>query len=575
MLSSKINWRTITETDFNEITESLIVRDRTKDGLVAQAVDGRGGDGGTDIDVRVERTGQIAEILQLKWFPEGFSNRFGARKTQIKHSFEAAMANNPPVWTLVVPTNLTPNERKSVWAMAKGRKVIIRFVDATKLNLLLAEHPNVHDWATRNAGLDALSRVGREQAVLAKPGDLAAEALRLDSQADGTSAYWGRSWSVKAGVVTEELYAKRTDSSEREPLSFVVETAFGPDDAELRQNFEDSLGYGLIKPLVLPDHVVTSFTKVGPQWFAGEAGPAELQLLPAESSRKDLKITATSFDAEDRRISSISGRTSRVTSGTEGGSLLCQFVGGLSQRWRFPLDLAEPGTVDISFKPAGFAARDIQKTVTFLESLSHAKKISLTLDGKTTNLGVPELASAYTPDPAVRELIDDLAFLETHLNVAFEFPDELPTALQRVWIRVTRKMLEGRCVALPDAHGFNITLNGKREIEDSGIFGEGVALFIGNDEWAIDVLGEELFVGSMGIYHAHARADGSAGHLKALRAGKGAGRKVHLRPADNAPFRIYSPSRMNPEDQVIAEPWGLHGIPEHRNFGKLLPADPR
>jgi hypothetical protein len=324
VLSSKINWRTI--------TESLIVRDRTKDGLVAQAVDGRGGDGGTDIDVRVERTGQITEILQLKWFPEGFSNRFGARKTQIKHSFEAAMANNPPVWTLVVPTNLTPNERKSVWAMAEGRKVIIRFVDATKLNLLLAEHPNVHDWATRDAGLDALSRVGREQAVFAKPGDLTAEALRLNKQADGTSAYWGRSWSVKAGVVTEELYAKRTDASEREPLSFVVETAFGPDDGDLRQNIQDSLGYGLIKPLVLPDHVVTSFTKVGPQWFAEKGGPAELQLLPAESSRKDLKITATSFDAEDRRISSISGRTSHVTSGAEGGSLLCQFAGGLSQR---------------------------------------------------------------------------------------------------------------------------------------------------------------------------------------------------------------------------------------------------
>jgi hypothetical protein len=573
--ASKINWRTISENDFNEIAESLIVRDRTGDGLVAQAVDGRGGDGGTDIDVRVERTGQVTEILQLKWFPEGFSNRFGTRKAQIRHSFEAAMADNPPVWTLVVPANLTPNERKSVWAMAEGRKVIIRFIDATQLNLLLADHPNVHDWAIRDAGLDALSRVGREQAVLAKPGDLAAEALRLSKQADGTSAYWGRNWSVKEGAVTEEFYAKRPDAAEREPLSFVVQTVFGPDDAELQKNFRDSLDYGLIKPLVLPDRVVTSITKVGPEWFAEEAGPAELQLFPTKSVRKNLKITATAFDVEDRRISSISGRTSLATSGHEGGSVLCNFAGGLIQLWRFPLDLAKPGTVDINFKPAGSTARDIQKSMVFLESLSRATRISLTVDGKTSNLGVPELAAAYAPDPALRELVDDLAFLETHLNVAFEFPEELPTAFQCVWIRITRRMLEGRCVPLPDADGFNITLNGERSIADSDLFGEGVALFIGNDEWTIDILGEELFIGSMGVYHAHACADGAAEHLKALLAGKGAGRKVHLRPADHTPFRIYSPSRMKPEDKVIAEPWALHGIPEHRNFHKLLPADPR
>ena len=169
-----------------------------------------------------------------------------------------------------------------------------------------------------------------------------------------------------------------------------------------------------------------------------------------------------------------------------------------------------------------------------------------------------------------------LAFIETHLNVTFEFPEKLPNALQRVWIRVTRRMLEGRCVALPDAEGFNVTLNGKKSgIADSGLFGEGAALFIGNDEWTIDILGEELFIGSLGIYHSNIRADGSTDHRKALLAGKGAGRKVHLRPADGAPFRIYSPARMKPDEKVIADSWGLHGIPEHRNLDKLMPANPR
>lgn len=359
--TSRVNWRRISEGDFNEIAESLIVRDRSGSGLIAQAVDGRGGDGGIDIDVRVERTGQLTEILQLKWFPEGFSNKYSDRRKQIQHSFERAMDHNPPVWALVVPANLTPKERKSVWAMRKGRNVMIRFIGETELNLLLSEYPKVHDWATRDAGLDALSRVGREQAVLTRPDDLAGEALRLHKQAEGISAYWGRSWSVQGGAYVEEFYAKRPDAAQREPLSFVLETSFGPDDAELRKTFQQSLGYGLIEPLVLPAHVVTSFTKVGPEWFAGEHDIAELQLLPTDAARRDLKMSTTAYDASDRRLRSIPGRTSFTSSGSEGGTLSCTFSGGLTQRWRFPKDLAQPGHLDITLRPAGQAAREIQK----------------------------------------------------------------------------------------------------------------------------------------------------------------------------------------------------------------------
>lgn len=571
MSGSRINWRTISETDFNEVAESLIVRDRTGEGMVAQAIDGRGGDGGIDIDVRVERTGQLTEILQLKWFPEGFSKLFSPRKEQIKKSFERAMAHKPDLWTLVVPAKLTTNERKSVWALRKDRNVLIRFIDATSLDLLLAKYPDVHDWATREAGLDALSRVGREQSVLAKPGNLASEALRLDQRADGISAYWGRSWSVKGGRYHEELYAKRPDAAEREPLSFVVETAFGPKDAALQKSFQESLDYGVVEPLVVPDHVVTSFTRIGPEWFAGTEDIAELRLLPSSSSKQELKMSATTYSAEDRRLNSLSGRTSYITSGSAGGTLTCTFRGGLTQRWIFPLDRNQPCRVDMSFRPAGSAARDIQKAVRFLQSLPEAVRVAVSIDGNTSQLGVPEFVEPYEPSAALQELIDDLAFIESHLNVAFEFPEVLPEALERVWIRVVRIMLSGGCAVLPDTNGFNVTLNGKQGIAESGLFGEGATLFIGNDEWTIELLGEELFIGSVGIYHPHVGADDAPAHLAALRAGEAAGRRVHFRPNDNTPFRINSPARMKPADKVVAEPWGLEGIPEHAQFGQLAP----
>ncbi|MBP1231656.1 hypothetical protein JOE40_001300 [Arthrobacter sp. PvP102] len=571
--ASSINWRTISENDFNKIVESLIVRDRTKNGLIAQAVDGRGGDGGTDIDVRVERTGQVIEILQLKWFPEGFSNHFKARKTQIKKSFESAMSEAPPVWTLVIPANLTPNERKSVFALRKGRKVIIRFVDETNLNLLLADHPEVHDWATRDVARQALEIVARDSASMSKPRDLALEATRLHDKANGTSAYWGRNWAVTDGVVTEVLYAKRPDAPQREPLSFVVETEFGPDDAALGREFTDSLSYGVMNPIVLPSHVVTSFTKVGPEWFAEEVGPGELRIFPSGDSKRKLRVQATTLDSGDRRLSNISGNTSHVTSGTTGVAVQCSFPGGIGQRWRFPSNRSEPGRVDISFSPEGSSARDIRRSLTFMESLESATKVALVVDGVRQVLSLPGLRPTYELDPALLELIDDLAYIEDHLDVTFEFPSEIPNRLQRVWIRTVRRMLEGRCVVLPNSSGFDATLSGELDEGLETVLSEqGSAIAFNEEDWTLNVLGEELLVGSMGIYHQRIRVDGAEEHLKSLRAGRGGGRKMHMRPVDGSPFRIYSPARMGPDDAVVAEPWGLTGIPEHENFDALASA---
>ncbi|WAP53114.1 hypothetical protein OL239_08640 [Arthrobacter sp. ATA002] len=306
--ASRINWSKISEIDFNETVEALIVRDRTEGGLVAQAIDGRGGDGGIDIDVKVAKTGQLIEILQLKWFPEGFSGARSKRREQIKKSFQSAMVHKPSVWTLVVPANLTIPERQSVYALKKSQKVLIRLIGSAELNNLLAKYPKIHDWALRDAARDLLSIVGREKATLSKPGDLAAEVNNLADRSDAISPYWGFNFSSREGVTSSQIYAKREDAMEREPLFFNLEAEFGPDDSALRQEFEDSLDYGVTKRLVLPRHVVSSFTKEGPEWFAGEVGPGELHILPAENSFRNMRIDATSFNSDGKRLAAVSAR---------------------------------------------------------------------------------------------------------------------------------------------------------------------------------------------------------------------------------------------------------------------------
>lgn len=82
-----LNWRTMSEDEFNRIAEALIRRSVMEDspGVDVKALDGRGGDGGIDLDATVERTGQLVSIYQLKFFPEGFSGEWSrARKPQIE-----------------------------------------------------------------------------------------------------------------------------------------------------------------------------------------------------------------------------------------------------------------------------------------------------------------------------------------------------------------------------------------------------------------------------------------------------------------------------------------------------------
>ncbi|MDD7833940.1 hypothetical protein [Paenarthrobacter sp. AB444] len=567
---SSIDWRTIPEVDFNSLAEALIVRDRTREGFVGQAIDGRGGDGGIDIDVREAESGDLLEIIQLKWFREGFSSNFRKRRDQIRRSFESAMALNPPRWTLVVPANLTVPERQFVSAMRRGRPVSVRFIGATELNLLLADYPEVHDWATRDVAMSALALIQRESAALRRPGDLAAETSKLASRADGTSAYWGRGVAFQSGVYVETLYAKKPDACEREPLSIVLSTVFGPDDSELRAKYEDTLAYGPIEPLTLPSTVVEAFSMVGPEWFAQEHGAGEFHIRPGKSSVIDDDLKLVSKNKAGRALATLRGRAVTSVTGATGAALECHFPGGLRQVWRFPEDLMQPALVTMRCEPEGYSAHDVKRAFSFLNSLASAETVEMNVNGHARSLSCPEFTSNSAPSSGVHELIDDLAYLESQLNIEFEFPKLLPRGHERVWIRVVRRMLEGRSVAVPNRKKLEVTLDGGLDNGTKALLSErGSHMIYTESDWCVTLLGEKIILEDMRIYHPRLIADGAQQHLQAVKNGLGAGRRVTLRPANGEPFVIFSPSRMRPNDAIVAEPWGIEGILEPAGLALL------
>lgn len=569
MGADPINWRHIGENEFNQLAEALIVKDRTTDGLVAQAVDGRGGDGGIDIDVRANKTNQLVEILQLKWFPEGFSKRFVDRRAQIKKSLLRAMELKPQVWTLVVPAKLTPIERKHVWGLTKPFNVRTKFIGETELDLLLAKYPEIHTWAKRDSAKEALAIVGRESAALSRPGDLAEEVRRLTTRDDGKSIYWGTNIAVREGTIVQELYPKRSDAPDREPLSFKVQTIFGDDDADIRNEFQLGLEYGVLQPVVLPPHIVVSFSRFGPEWFAGEGGPGELHLIP-QGLEKGTRMTVQSCRSDGRKLSSISGLAA-IANGPKGIRIASSFPGGMTLEWKIPADPTEPGKIDLKLDVNGSSARDIQRALRFIGSMPSAERFTIDVEGKKITM-IPGEQQAGPLEPTLIELIEDLTYIENELNVDFEFPATFPDALDRVWIRTIRRILEGRVVVHPNINGINVVLEGGNDEAIQLMFsGEAGGFYVSQEEWTTEIMGVELDIGSMGIFQSRICAEDAETHRLALEAGTAAGRTVRLISATGAPFIIFSPSRRLGDDPLVAEPWGITGISEHKNLGMLDP----
>lgn len=127
-------------------------------------------------------------------------------------------------------------------------------------------------------------------------------------------------------------------------------------------------------------------------------------------------------------------------------------------------------------------------------------------------------------------------------------------------------------VVLPNTSSLSVVLaEGHDEAIATMLADEGAALYVSEKDWSVEIMGLELTVGVIGIHQRRIRAEDAATHRQALDAGKAGGRTVRLVPADGDPFTIFSPSRRTDDSPKVVEPWGLTGIPEHKNLGMLDP----
>ncbi|MEV7799229.1 hypothetical protein AB0O14_09085 [Microbacterium foliorum] len=573
MSQGRIVWPKVDEDTFNDLVESLLVREFTRDGMIAMAVDGRGGDGGIDVDVRARRTDQLVHVFQLKYFPEGFSGGHVNRRSQIRGSLLEALKLTPPppVWTLVVPRKVTVKERQAVRKMRKGHPVRIEFMTPPELDSLLAKHPDIEKRFTTDREVEILRVFNRKEAALVKAGDLRSEISRMSDRLHGRSEYWGTAFSVGTdGIPVESFFPKRADAGEREPLGMNLTLGFSPDDDDLKRQFETAMKFGPIEPIELPARVIRSFEKVGPEWFSETLEGIALQLGPAGADHVPLPVRVDVRDESGRVRVALRGTTTALATGYGGTTVVVRLEGGITQRWILPSSAKESGSVTFETNFTGSSAREIRRALRFLERSDGEGIFGLSVDGENPILLTFDPSREPEHDPRFVAFIDDLCFLEDHFELSLHLPDQTDKS-DLLWARIMRRLLEGYATAHPYNQTFGATLNGTHDPGLDSLLADGQAAVIQESSFALELFGETLEIDRVAYYCHHVLVDEAAAVQDALSKGTAAGMKLSLRPADGLPWVIYAPELLEAAGRrtVITQPWDLEGVSEHPGYSRL------
>ena len=125
----------------------------------AVRTDGAGGDGGRDVHF----LGPAGlEIFELKSFTGRLTSH---RVTQVKRSFARARENNPAVWIVVCPIDLTRQEQDKFAAVTAGSGIDCHWFGKTWLDAQMAEHPGISRYFLNDVN-DEIIQLDLKQALV-------------------------------------------------------------------------------------------------------------------------------------------------------------------------------------------------------------------------------------------------------------------------------------------------------------------------------------------------------------------------------------------------------------------------
>jgi hypothetical protein len=567
---SAIEWKLLDQPAFDRVVEALFLAENRDLPQDAYAVNGRGGDDGIDIHIR--RDGRLT-ILQLKCFPEGFSGGFAAtRRAQTRDSFKTALQHKPDEWLLVVPATLTQGERHYVEGLPgrqrpKLTKPDIVVVGQPELDRLASQHPDLVTYFKRDELREAAKDFSAEQALLLSKDDVLTRVAALAKQNDTLHPDWRLEFFTKGDIVGTTLVAKHPHAVERSPVTFTLNTAFGPDHEDLRKSFDRAISFGTPGRIDLPASVVTSFVVDGPEFLADRSENVEITWWAENTNQESVPVSLVFYDDRDKPTASFYGKTTWRNSAANGGSLNVLFHETVTLEFQLPFDTAEQVSMTVKIALSGAAPADVVAGVNLLGRLAEVPAFGIELDGK-------QLARVLRAEPGGspfgenrdeilrhRDVAADLVVIQDATHRRFPYPEQVDFE-DLVYIRCLRLLLEGKCVVLPGHRQVTPRLNGEDGDHVGQLLsGDYMSLLFDTENYGQSILGHDVYVGHARFYAPQVQAVDPEPALAALDAGTAEGYELTVRTRDDYGFWAFLPERYvdAPDDKRRPVGLGIEG----------------
>jgi hypothetical protein len=474
-------------------------------------------------------------------------------------------------WTLVVPVNLTKEEREVVMAFRGDSKVRIRFMGRAELDNLFADYPELIRMADRSAMVDLLRQARHERDGLVGPDDLNDRIRELGELSDSRDENWGVAFRRNSdGSVVNEIFAKRADAATRSPIKINLTTTFGPEHQALRESFQQAMDFGTLTPVVLPPEVVTAFEIDGPEWLARTEGPSHVEMHPI-LAKEPVPCEIRVVSASGATRASLHGSIASVAAGRKGLTFSSNFLDCLTLRFRLPEFKSgkTTGRLDVSINVTGKSASAALRVLRFADLLCSGESLQMVVkDQQVFRTGTfsPE-ASGHESDPEYMEIADDLSYLEREFGLTFPMPDRLSPST-RVQIRMVRMLAEGKCVIFFGTDEFTATMTKPTvPLEDAlqtVLDGTAHQQLLTTEPWQAEILGQVIEMESLKTWHPSVALVDAEKVRQAFDDGEEEV-PIVMRPTDGTGFRAVVPER---GPGLLNEPqkFKLRSLPEPPGF---------
>lgn len=540
-----IEWESLGEASYTDAVSALLHQMNSHARVdVSYAPDGSGGDRGIDY-LTVTGDGKTT-IFQLKYFP---SKVHTTQLRQIRRSFATALQHEPELWVLIIPCRLTDATRSKVLDLATST-TRVQISDVDWLNAESSQRPELVDYVELTGDKRLIERaalLGPNNPIVRTAPDAARVFGTAQRRVDAADKHWTLVQGWFDGTPALQLQPKHPNAFRAQPITGIVTLT---DEAAAK--FEHLGKYGCLDPVSFSGVEVVNFAVSGSALVEYTGPVAELKLGPGDV--RELAAVDLRADSSDGAVMATLQCAGRVTGGSDGLTLALE-APGLQLTFTAPVRTRESGRLDVRRTGfGGFPARQIADVVRMLDVLPRSAQLRVWIDGRPLFAAQsPAGIEALDGMDEYALFVSDLEAIENETGARFRTPAGGVTETERIMIRNTRLLLEGRVVMDPTTTGITCTitpfgqLDAQQRMHNTPMWFR----YETGESGHVEILGQRVPMPRLAML-------GLINQVDSQRIGDNL--KVHARVRQGDRFRVYLPDKFDESQRLTVTPWGIPGV---------------